>query len=372
MLTAEDSLSFALQLTSYIGLHPFQNNNLRGKVMRILPLVASGVALPLIIIKMFLAGNNTDVWVAQFEAFATYYQTLTKIYIFRRYQKNLELLLTEMRSMFWKTEDVNLDQQTKDEINFTENSFHMFGLYYVRLAVLTIFIFTARSIVKRELLFDVWLPDDPHTAVFVVLYFAEVFSVWYTTCLVGGHDVMFSALCCKVAIQYKILGYVLEHTKPEDVDKDFSKKCVTLHDFLFRCEQETLKVFTISLSNQYSMSVITVCVELYLMFESSDNFRVMCCFSYIVLALVELGCICVPPSVAEYMSEGVGRSAYLSKWYETRNKSVVADWRMIILRSQRPFQYNAAGVVKVNVECYVRIVNMGISVFTVLRTRKNY
>lgn len=45
--------------------------------------------------------------------------------------------------------------------------------------------------------------------------------------LVGGHDVLFSAQCCKVAVQYKMLGYVLENVQAKYVDQAFIAKCAS-------------------------------------------------------------------------------------------------------------------------------------------------
>lgn len=45
---------------------------------------------------------------------------------------------------------------------------------------------------------------------------------------------MFAALSCKVAVQDKMLGYVLENVQAKDVDQAFIAKCASYHDFLFK------------------------------------------------------------------------------------------------------------------------------------------
>lgn len=72
-IAVQDALGFAIQLLSSIGTNLFQND-WRSKIISVLPLIAAGLNVPLIITRMVFAGGNIFIWVEQFETLTLYYQ----------------------------------------------------------------------------------------------------------------------------------------------------------------------------------------------------------------------------------------------------------------------------------------------------------
>lgn len=127
------------------------------------------------------------------------------MYTLPYYQKDLQVLITDVKTVFWKLEDCNFDEETKNYISF-ENLFVTYSRYQViRCTPLVVFMFIRKAAMQGELPFKLWLPEDHSGLIYVMLYVAGASTLMSNIFLVGGHDVLFSAQCCKVAVQYKML-----------------------------------------------------------------------------------------------------------------------------------------------------------------------
>lgn len=158
-----------------------------------------------------------------------------------------------------------------------------FNFIYVVGGFILIFDFAIKPLFSggREVPFICWHPQENPTPFYEILYAVQVCILFNILVTVGGFDVFYNAINIGIYVQFKLLRDRLENMVSDDekLIKFKLKECIEHHQFLleyctysidyfllhfvFSCSNEVLEIFSVFLLNQYVVSIITICAELY-------------------------------------------------------------------------------------------------------------
>lgn len=144
------------------------------------------------------------------------------------YDRELKELLN-LRERFWPW--INVDEEVQRKINFWLKFSKIARSSLVWLFFILMVIMAVKAVLVSELPFECWVPNKLFLNLRTIT-FLQLFSCFFTVCLVNGVNCILLAFLVDLIIQFSILNY---HLRRMDVlDEVFLKECVEHHSMLCR------------------------------------------------------------------------------------------------------------------------------------------
>nr|ARO70233.1 Odorant Receptor 21 [Dendrolimus punctatus] len=243
--------------------------------------------------------------------------------------------------------------------------------------------FTWAATEERTLFYRAWYPVDvtksPAYEIAYVHQSLAVALVAITTCSLDTMVLSLVAVCrCRIKLlQLKLtnLFHDMEIDGKRLLSDDNNRKvaerlrtCIIKHQAILESGFQIRKCFAYSILAQFSVSTVILCLAAYQLgeVEVSKKLRLALKMAYLLCMVVQVFMYCYQGNCISEESVEVADTIYEMPWYVC-SLPIRKSLLVMMIRSRRPIELTAGGFVTLSLECFMSIIKVSYSFFTVLR-----
>ncbi|XP_044259418.1 odorant receptor Or1-like [Tribolium madens] len=229
---------------------------------------------------------------------------------------------------------------------------------------------------KLRLPLSGWYPYSTDTSpAYEITYAYQTLTTWINGLADVAMDTFMSGIIMVIAAELSLLNDSLKNlTKGCKTDSLRDRKkanmnlieCVIHYKTIIRFADEVTNLFTFSITAQFIIGVIIVCVSLFQMtLVSVMSFKFVSMLLYQGCVLMEIFLWCYYGNEIILKSDELTRSAYMCEWIE-ESRQFKKNLIFFMTRTQFPLKLYASGYFTLSLETFTAVVKSSWSYFAVL------
>ncbi|XP_036140052.1 odorant receptor Or1 [Monomorium pharaonis] len=257
-----------------------------------------------------------------------------------------------------------------DEIDIREkynNMVRTFSIFYTILIVTTIGYMSLTSLLtdfrRGDLAYREWVPYAWSDTMYYITYFRQLISSVVGSILNLAGDVLICGLLLHIYCQIEILECRLKKSLRNQNDLG---ECVRLHDHIYKYARTMNENFKITIGVQFIASMLVVCFNLYRLAKTTLSVKYIPLISYTICMCMEILIYCWHGNEVKLKSIQFCDEIFAMDWVIADNKAR-KNLILIMNRSLIPIEFSSAHIVTVNLDSFVKLLQMSYSIFNLLK-----
>uniref|UniRef100_A0A182NZ45 Uncharacterized protein n=1 Tax=Anopheles dirus TaxID=7168 RepID=A0A182NZ45_9DIPT len=213
-----------------------------------------------------------------------------------------------------------------------------------------------------------WLDNRQSVVGYVIYSVIIVLALYFASYnYVAKLCTIFSSIkYCSILLQLVGLGIAKLDDIPTETTEREMKKIVQMHNIALRCATLVERMVNPVMALQFALSLLTwSLVLLYTVLVGFDVNVLNGCFIMCNMTMEMYG-YCFLGTELATTGANIARQSYQFQW-EQHSPAVQRMVQMVMVRSQKPFQITAGGLITVNVEQFAKAVRTSYSVLILLK-----
>nr|AII01107.1 odorant receptor [Dendrolimus kikuchii] len=235
----------------------------------------------------------------------------------------------------------------------------------------------------RTLLFRAWYPVDvTKSPAYEIAYVHQSLAVTLLALTNGSFDTMVISLVAVCRCRIRLLQLTLRNLF-EDIEvngkrllsDDDNRKvaerlraCIIKHQAILESGFQIRTCFSYSILAQFTVSIVILCVSAYQVgeVELDNKLRLVFMIAYLLSMAVQVFVYCYQGNCISEESVEIADTLYEMPWYVC-SLSIRKTLLVMMVRSRRPIELTAGGFATLSLGCFMSIIKVSYSFFTVLR-----
>ncbi|KAJ0176851.1 hypothetical protein K1T71_008030 [Dendrolimus kikuchii] len=207
----------------------------------------------------------------------------------------------------------------------------------------------------------------------------SVMLVAVTNCSLDIMVISLIAVCrCRIKLLQLTLGNLFQDIDVDGMrllsDDDNRKvaerlrACIIKHQAILESGLQIRTCFSYSILAQFTVSIVILCVAAYQVgeLESDNKFRVLFMIAYLCSMAMQVFMLCYHGNCLSEESVEIADTLYELPWYVC-SLSIRKSLLLMMVRSRRPIELTAGGFATLSLGCFMSIIKVSYSFFTVLQ-----